>query len=95
MADGQLDEQDFPPRLRHVAQDDVSLDCWNTYHLIGDLLRPPANPCASLVVGGEPGLPAGSPHELRRRLLPCESICRLLAAPAFFITVAGSTTVLC
>ena len=56
MADGQLDEQDFAAALEACGQDDASLDCWNTYHLIGDFLRSPANPHApSLAAGGETG----------------------------------------
>lgn len=56
LADGQLGEQDFATTLEACAQDEAALDCWNTYHLIGDFLRSPANPHApSLVVGGETG----------------------------------------
>jgi sigma-E factor negative regulatory protein RseA len=56
LADGQLGEQDFAATLEACGRDDAALDCWNTYHLIGDFLRSPADlPASSLAVGGEIG----------------------------------------
>ena len=56
LADGQLDEQDFSAALEACGRDDAVLECWNTYHLIGDLLRSPADlRASSLAVGGEIG----------------------------------------
>ncbi len=56
LADGQLGEQDFATALESCGQDAAALDCWNTYHLIGDFLRSPADlHAASLAVGGETG----------------------------------------
>jgi sigma-E factor negative regulatory protein RseA len=43
LADGQLGEQDFAAALEACGQNDAALDCWNTYHLIGDFLRSPAD----------------------------------------------------
>ena len=56
LADGQLDEQDFSAALEACGRDDAALECWNTYHLIGDLLRSPADlRASSLAAGGEIG----------------------------------------
>ena len=41
LADGQLARDDCTAALRACAQDASALDCWNTYHLIGDVLRSP------------------------------------------------------
>lgn len=41
LADGQLARDDCTAVLRACAQDASALDCWNTYHLIGDVLRSP------------------------------------------------------
>lgn len=53
LADGQLGEQDFAAALEACAQDNAVLDCWNTYHLIGDFLRSPADLPAPMGTGGE------------------------------------------
>ena len=42
LADGQLGDEELSAALDACAHDDASLDCWNTYHLIGDVLRAPA-----------------------------------------------------
>jgi sigma-E factor negative regulatory protein RseA len=56
LADGQLGEHDAATALEACGQDGSALDCWNTYHLIGDVLRTPAGQTASsLAVGGETG----------------------------------------
>ena len=56
LADGQLGEQDFVAALEACGRDDTALECWNTYHLIGDFLRSPADLRASpLAVGGDIG----------------------------------------
>jgi len=56
LADGQLGEQDAAAALEACGQDGDAVACWNTYHLIGDFLRSPADVCAaSLAVGGEIG----------------------------------------
>lgn len=56
LADGQLSEQDFAAALEACGRDDAALECWNSYHLIGDFLRSPADlPASSLAVGGEIG----------------------------------------
>ena len=49
LADGQLAGEDFVAALQACQQDESAPACWNTYHLIGDVLRSPA----SLVLGGE------------------------------------------
>ena len=41
LADGQLAREDCTAVLRACAQDASALDRWNTYHLIGDVLRSP------------------------------------------------------
>jgi sigma-E factor negative regulatory protein RseA len=42
LADGQLDGEDFAAALHASRHDDSALACWDTYHLIGDALRSPA-----------------------------------------------------
>ena len=42
LADGELGDEELSAALDACAHDDASLDCWNTYHLIGDVLRAPA-----------------------------------------------------
>ena len=41
LADGQLGDEELSAALDACAHDDASLECWNTYHLIGDVLRAP------------------------------------------------------
>ena len=53
LADGQLSDEELAAALEACAQDDASLDCWNTYHLIGDALRSPAHAFAPMAVGSE------------------------------------------
>lgn len=55
LADGQAGEQDLAAVLEACGQDDAALDCWNTYHLIGDFLRSPADLRACTAEGGEIG----------------------------------------
>ena len=55
LADGQASEQDMAAALAACGQDDAALDCWNTYHLIGDFLRSPADLRACTAAGGETG----------------------------------------
>ena len=43
LADGHLDENEFVTALRAIEQDGSALQCWGTYHLIGDVLRSPAH----------------------------------------------------
>jgi sigma-E factor negative regulatory protein RseA len=39
LADGQLDGEDFAAALHASRHDDSAVECWDTYHLIGDALR--------------------------------------------------------
>lgn len=41
LADGQLASEDFAQALAACEADAQALDSWNTYHLIGDVLRSP------------------------------------------------------
>lgn len=41
LADGQLLGDEFAQALRTCRSDEAALSCWNTYHLIGDVLRSP------------------------------------------------------
>ncbi|MDO8370523.1 MAG: sigma-E factor negative regulatory protein, partial [Polaromonas sp.] len=41
LADGQLASEDFARALAACEADAQALDSWNTYHLIGDVLRSP------------------------------------------------------
>lgn len=55
LADGQLVEYELAAALEVCGQDDAALECWNTYHLIGDILRSPTDLRPSTAVGGEIG----------------------------------------
>lgn len=39
LADNELGDPDFAAALQACAHDEAALACWNTYHLIGDVLR--------------------------------------------------------
>ncbi|MEO7160797.1 MAG: sigma-E factor negative regulatory protein [Polaromonas sp.] len=43
LADGQLGDKEFAAALDACAHEESALGCWNTYHLIGDVLRAPAH----------------------------------------------------
>ncbi|CAN5320128.1 RseA family anti-sigma factor [soil metagenome] len=53
LADDQLGEEGFAAALDACGHDESALDCWATYHLIGEVLRSPAGPRASVAVGAE------------------------------------------
>ena len=43
LADNELGDPDFAAALQACAHDESALACWHTYHLIGDVMRSPAN----------------------------------------------------
>lgn len=51
LADGQLVGEDFAAALQACQQDGSALACWDSYHLIGDVLRLPARVPAPLLRG--------------------------------------------
>ena len=53
LADGQLGDQELAAALEACAHEPFALGCWNTYHLIGDVLRLPAHASAPLAVDAE------------------------------------------
>lgn len=53
LADGQLYGDEFAQALRTCQQDESALPCWNTYHLIGDVLRSPAPAALPTASGAE------------------------------------------
>ena len=53
LADGQLDDQELAAALEACVHEPFALGCWNTYHLIGDVLRLPAHASAPLAVDAE------------------------------------------
>ena len=53
LADGQLGEEEFAAVLNACGHDETALGCWNTYHLIGDVLRSPANPPVPMAIDAE------------------------------------------
>jgi len=55
LADGQLSDEALDAALEACAQDDAALECWNTYHLIGEVLRSPASLSTSSAAGRETG----------------------------------------
>ncbi|MEO5658682.1 MAG: sigma-E factor negative regulatory protein [Polaromonas sp.] len=50
LADGQLGDEEFAAALDACEHDESALGCWNTYHLIGDVLRLPTNSPALMAV---------------------------------------------
>ena len=42
LADNELDDPDFAAALQACIYDEAALACWNTYHLIGAVMRSPA-----------------------------------------------------
>ena len=48
LADGHLDEEGFADALAACHKDKAAMQCWNTYHLIGDVLRAPARSAAAV-----------------------------------------------
>jgi sigma-E factor negative regulatory protein RseA len=53
LADGQLGEEELAATLKACAYDESALGCWNTYHVISDVLRSPANLPAAMAVDAE------------------------------------------
>ena len=53
LADGQLSDQELAAALDACAHEPFAPGCWNTYHLIGDVLRLPAHAPAPLAVDAE------------------------------------------
>jgi len=53
LADGQLSDEELAVALGACADDASSLDCWNTYHLIGEVLRAPALSAVSVAAGAD------------------------------------------
>lgn len=64
LADGQLVGEDFAAALQACQQDASALACWDSYHLIGDVLRLPARVPAPLLRGVD----LGFVDRLNRRL---------------------------
>lgn len=54
LADGQLGEEGLSDALDVCQNDKATMQCWNTYHLIGDVLRAPA--CSAGAVQPDEGL---------------------------------------
>jgi sigma-E factor negative regulatory protein RseA len=78
LADGQLSEQDFDAALEACGLDDAALECWSTYHLIGDVLRSPADQRASSpAVVGEIGFASRLSARLAR-----ETVATPVVAPS-------------
>lgn len=53
LADGQLAGKDFADALQACKQDKSALGSWNIYHLIGDVLRSPAQTSAPIAVDAD------------------------------------------
>ena len=53
LADGQLNAEELAGALDACADDASSLACWNTYHLIGDVLRAPALAATPAALGAD------------------------------------------
>lgn len=55
LADGQLSDEELAAVLKSCAGDGAAMGCWNTYHLIGDVLRSPAAVPGLMPIVGETG----------------------------------------
>lgn len=53
LADGYLGDEEFAAALQACEHDESALGCWNTYHLIADVLRSPAHASAPVAVDAE------------------------------------------
>jgi sigma-E factor negative regulatory protein RseA len=53
LSDGQLDGKEFAAALHACGHDRSALACWDTYHLIGDVLRLPAHASAPKAISAE------------------------------------------
>ncbi len=53
LADGQLRGDEFAQALRTCQMDGAALSSWNTYHLIGDVLRSPESEAFPMASGAE------------------------------------------
>ena len=53
LADSQLDELEFASALEACKSDDAALACWDTYHLIGDVLRAPTHAAGPGGIGAQ------------------------------------------
>lgn len=70
LADGQASEHDLSAALEACGQDDAALDCWNTYHLIGDVLRSPDNLSVGTAAGRETGFASRLAARLAQEAAP-------------------------
>jgi len=75
LADGQLREEEFAAALQACEHDQSALGCWNTYHLIGEVLRSPAHASAPMAVDAELAFVA----RLNKRLAQASRITEELA----------------
>lgn len=73
LADGQANELDLAAALEACSKDDAALDCWNTYHLIGDFLRSPTDLRVSTAAGGETGFASRLGMRLAREAVPADA----------------------
>lgn len=85
LADGQLGDEELSAALAVCAHDDASLECWNTYHLIGDVLRAPAQ--ALIPLAAHPELTFV--QRLNDRLAQ-ESIAAAVPTPVEAVTAVAS-----
>ncbi len=93
LADGQLEGDAFVQAVMAACADDGALETWNTYHLIGDVLR-----AQDLVGrGGELAFAQALQARLQNEPLPlaaeAANATHLIAAPAYS-TRAGGTNVI-
>ena len=73
LADGQSSDAQFAAVLDACVHDDSALDCWNTYHLIGDFLRQPADLPVARAVHAEIAFASKVSHLLAREPLAAKA----------------------
>lgn len=85
LADGQSSDAQFAAVLDACVHDDSALDCWNTYHLIGDFLRQPVDLPVARAVHAEIAFASKVSHLLARE--PLATAAQALAAKEPSVTL--------
>ena len=64
LVDDELGDEELAALLEACQRDEAALDCWNRYHLIGEVLRAPA----AVAAGGAPGAALAFASRVSQRL---------------------------
>ena len=86
LADGQLGKEGFADALDACQNDQAAMQCWSTYHLIGDVLRAPAPSAGAIHPDGD-GLAFVSRLNQRLAQEPLAPLAPLALLPAALAAV--------